>query len=159
MSRLARTRCRPHVYDKAKYHSESVRELGLSDEHAANHTVVFLRWLIENRMMSDSFEAESGDVLARFRGGAASIHEVYEWWDSCLLDEMLSDEGNAFAMHYFDFDRGPYIKDYQATLQARLPSEFHVEFTEDNYQRMREVIDRRFAAWKRPPPSSWRRRR
>jgi hypothetical protein len=43
----------PHVYDKAKCHYETIEQHGLSEEHAANHTVVFLRWLIDRRMMSD----------------------------------------------------------------------------------------------------------
>ena len=57
---------------------------------------------------------------------------------------MLSEEGNAFGMHYFDFERGRYIHDYIETLQGRLPSEFHVDYTEDGYQKMRKVIDRRY---------------
>jgi hypothetical protein len=63
---------------------------------------------------------------------------------------MLSEEGNAFAMHYFDFERGRYIHDYIAALQGSLPSEFHVDCTEDNYQKMRQVIDRRYDEWKTP---------
>lgn len=139
----------PHVYDKAKYHSESVDLLGLSEEHAANHTVVFLRWLIENNLMSQEFNEGSGDMLAKFRAGKATIHQVYGWWDWCLIDDMLSDEGNAFAMHYFDFDKGKYLQDYMELLQGKLPSEFHVDYNESNYQRMKEVIDRRYAEWKK----------
>jgi hypothetical protein len=140
----------PHVYDKAKYHAESVEEYGLDEEHSANHTVVFLRWLIERRMMSAYFEEESETILREYRAGEVPIHEVYNWWDGCLIDDMLSEEGNAFAMHYFDFERGRYLQDYTATLQGSLPTEFHVEYTEEGYKRMRQVIDRRYQEWKRP---------
>jgi hypothetical protein len=139
----------PHVYDKAKYHYESVEEHGLSEEHAANHTVYFLRWLIENDLMSDEFIEESGDEIAKFRAGKATIHDVYNWWDCCLIDDMLSDEGNAFAMHYFDFETGKYLQDYTKLLQGDLPSEFHVEYNEENYQALKKVIDRRYRAWKK----------
>lgn len=145
----------PHVYDKAKYHYETINQHGLSEEHAANHTVVFLRWLIEHQMMSDFFEQEAEGVLRQFRAGEVQIYRVYEWWDCCLVDDMLSDEGNAFAMHYFDFDRGRYIHDYIATLQDGLPSEFHVDYTEDAYQKMRQVIDHRYEEWKRPKRKWW----
>ena len=138
----------PHVYDKAKYHDAVVQKYGLSDEHAANHTIVFLRWLIERHLMSDSFEKTSADILARFRSGKVSIHKVYDWWDRCLVDDQLSQEGNAFAMHYFDFDRGRYIDDYIATLKGKLPTEFHVDYTEENYQKMKRVIDRRYDEWR-----------
>lgn len=66
---------------------------------------------------------------------------------------MLSEEGNAFAMHYFDFERGQYIHDYVANLQNDLPTEFHVDYNEENYQKMRKVIDRRHAEWKQPKKS------
>lgn len=139
----------PYVYDKAKFYDETVEQHGLSEEHAANHTVVFLRWLIENELMSQWFMEESGGVIAKFRAGSASIHQVYESWDRCLIDEMLSDEGNAFAMYYFDFDKGKYIHEYIELLQDTLPSEFHVDYNEANYQRMKEMIDRRYDEWKK----------
>ncbi|HEV8002522.1 MAG TPA: hypothetical protein VGP63_21730 [Planctomycetaceae bacterium] len=145
----------PHVYDKAKYHGDTVENYGLPEDHTKNHTVMFLRWLIERRMMSDFFEQQAGELPRPFRAGEISIHRIYEWWDCCLVDEMLSDEGNAFAMHYFDFERGQYISDYIKTLQGSLPSEYHVVYTEDNYQTMRRVIDRRYDEWKKPKRRWW----
>lgn len=138
----------PHVYDKAKYHDDSISQHGLSEEHAANHTVFFLRWLIERRLMSDFFEETSADILKKFREGNATIYQVYDWWDRCLVDDQLSEEGNAFAMHYFEFEHGTYLEDYVATLQGDLPSEFHIDFTEANYEAMKSVIERRYKEWK-----------
>src|ERR1700712_3254739 len=111
----------PHVYDKAKYHTGTIEKHGLSEDHAANHTVFFLRWLIERGLMSEFFESTAGSILKRFRAKQATIHEVYCWWDQCLIETMLSVSGNAFAIHYFDFERGRYIHDYIATLQGDLP--------------------------------------
>jgi hypothetical protein len=142
-----------HVYDKAKYHYETVEQHGLTQEHAANHTVFFLRWLMERDLMSKFFVEESRDILEKVRAGRATIYEVYEWWDCCLIDEMLSKEGNRFAMHYFDFDTGKYLQDYAEILQGALPSEFHVDYTEESYQRMKRVIDRRYTEWQFPKQS------
>lgn len=144
-----------YVYDKAKYHDDTVANFGLPEEHASNHTIFFLRWLMDNDLVSDFFVSESGDILARYRAGNASIYDVYEWWDRVLLSEMLSEEGNAFAMSYFDFERGKYISDYKKALKGRLPSEFHVQYNEENYEQMRKVIDRRFAEWKTPKRKWW----
>lgn len=138
----------PVVYDKAKYHDDTIEEFGLPEEHAANHTVFFLRWLIEHSLVSSFFLSEGADISAAFQVGEASIHDVYDWWDRCLIDDMLSDEGNAFAQAYFDFERGDYLKDYVRVLQRDLPSEFHVPYTEPNYREMSAVIDARYAAWK-----------
>ena len=146
----------PHVFDKAKYHDETIQEYGLPEEHAANHTVFFLRWLIEHDLMSEEFLKESGDTLARFRVGKATIYELYEWWDCCLIDNMLSAAGNAFALHYFDFDHGKYLQDYSATLQEKLPTEFHVQYSEENYKKLKAVIDRRYEECKTPKKKgSW----
>ena len=139
----------PFVYDKAKYHDETIEEFGLPEEHAANHTAFFLRWLIERRLMSVLFETDGADIVRAFRAGDASIHAVYDWWDRCLVDDMLSDEGNAFAQRYFNLDSGTYLKDYARILQGDLPSEFHVPFTEQNYQAIRAVIDQRYDDWRR----------
>ncbi len=139
----------PYIYDKAKYHNDTIEQYGLSEEHTANHTVVFLRWLIENDLMSDFFCREGEAILHSFRAGQATIHEVYEWRDCCLVDDMLSNQGNAFAMRYFDFNRGRYLQDYITTLKGNLPSELHIDYNEDNYQRMRVIIDRRYDEWRK----------
>ena len=137
----------PFVYDKAKYHEESIQGLGLPAEQAYNHTTFFLSWLIKNNLMSDSFEAESKDELAKYRGGQVSVNQVYEWWDTCLVSDMLSEEGNAFARDYFDFEKGSYLKDYRV-LYKGLASEFHVKYTPDNEKLIHAAIDKRYAEWR-----------
>ena len=69
-------------------------------------------------MMSEFFEIEAVDILRQFRANEVSIHTVYQWWDCCLVDEMPSKEGNSFAMHYFDFERGQYIHDYIVSVRS-----------------------------------------
>jgi hypothetical protein len=145
----------PHVYDKAKYHHETIEEYGLPEEHASNHTVFFLRWLIEQDLMGKLFGEESEQLFKDFRAGKTTIYDVYEWWDCCLVDDMLSEEGNNFAMHYFDFEKGDYLQDYAETLQGALPSEFHIDYTEENYDRIKRVIDRRYKEWKSPKKRWW----
>ena len=62
---------------------------------------------------------------------------------------MLSGEGNDFARSYFDFRKGKYLSDYFGELQGNLWSGFQVPYTEENYQRMKSIIDRRYDEWKR----------
>jgi hypothetical protein len=137
-----------HVYDKAKYHLKSVQQAGLPEWHASNHTVPILRWLIDNHLVSDFFVTEGGSDLAAYKAGELTIHALYESWDTCLISDMLSDEGNAFAINYFDFERGSYLQDYISTLQGNLPSEFHVVYSEASYAKLRAIIDRRYRDWK-----------
>jgi len=146
----------PYVYDKAKYHFESIEEHGLPEEHAYNHTVPILRWLIERDLMSEFFKEECADQLAAYKAGEITIYQLYEWWDCCLISDMVSEEGNSFGKHYFDFEKGKYISDYIAALQGGLPTEFHVVYSDENYAKIKSVIDRRFEEWKKPK-SWWRR--
>lgn len=137
----------PVVYDKGKYHLETVENYGLPESHAYHHTLYFFRWLIEHDLMSDEFRAET-KPFGQDNVTNDAVLQTYEWWDCCLVDDMLSDEGNAFAQYYFDFDEGGYLSDYMGLLQAGLPSEYHIPLTEENYQQLKQIIDRRYAEWK-----------
>jgi hypothetical protein len=136
-----------HVYDKAKYHSQSVHEHGLPEEHAYNHTTFFMSWLIKNGLMSSWFEEEAKAELQQFRNGTLTVNKLYEYWDGCFISDMLSNDGNAFARAYFDFENGKYLADYCKCLQKALPSEFHVPYTEANEALIHNVISQRYQEW------------
>lgn len=99
--------------------------------------------------MSEFFESESITPLKEYREQRLTINQLYEWWDCCLLSDMLNDEGNAFAIEYFDFDKGAYLGDYVKYLQKSLPSEFHVPYTIGNEAIIHAIIDKRFQEWKK----------
>lgn len=137
-----------YVYDKAKYHDDSVQEQRLPETHAYHHTTYFLSWLLKHHLMSEWFESEGKAEIAKYRAGEISVNDLYEWWDCCLLSDMLNDEGNAFAKAYFDFDRGAYIADYEKHLLGTLPTIFHLPYTAENEATIHRVIDERYRAWK-----------
>ena len=143
------------VYDKAKYHHETVLDEGLPERHAYNHIVPFFRWLIENDLTSDFFNSESVQELTEYRAGELSIHELFESWDTCLVGDMLSETGNEFAAYYFDYDNGDYLNDYVGTLQGDLPSEFHIPYSEENYRKIAALVDRRFSSWMMRSRKKW----
>ncbi|MGV3552572.1 DUF7832 domain-containing protein [Rhizobium sp.] len=136
----------PYVYDKAKYHIESVTDLGLDEDQAYVHTAFYFRWLLEQRLYGSLME-ETDEFLMAFHQGNASALDVYKAWDGCLVDDMLTDAGNAFSRHYFDFETGFYLKDYEI-LADGLPSFFHVQLSEENYQKLKPMIDQAYSAWK-----------
>ena len=137
------------VYDKAKYHWETVNENELPEEHTYHHTTFFLSWLIRHHLLSESFEDEVKEDLEKYRDGTVSVNELYEYWDCVLSSDMLSDEGNLFARKYFEFEKGKYLDDYQKTLVKKLPTEFHVKYTQENEAAIHGVITDRYAKWKK----------
>lgn len=154
----------PIVYDKAKYHSESVHELDLPDEQSAVHTAFFLGWLMDNDLCSPEFVEDTRADIAAYKQREKTALEIYARWDYCLVDDMLNDEGNAFAQSYFDFSNGKYIDDFIELLARKLPSEFHVPYTWKNQKKINHRVSKRYSVWKAsdrpaPPRPEQRRRR
>ena len=141
----------PFVYDKAKYHYGGQFPEELPDEQAFVHTGLYLGWIIERDLYSDEFREESAELIVRFKARELTGPEVYASWDGCLLDDMLSAEGNAFSRDYFDFDSGQFLADYEQVLAGTLPTLYHVANTWENYDRLRERLDARYTEWRRRP--------
>ena len=137
------------VYDKAKYHYGGDYPEDLSDDQAFVHTGMFLGWLIDNDLYSDFFQEESEEMIIAFKNREMTGAQIYEYWDGALIDDMLNEEGNAFAHGYFDFETGQYLHDYEEILTQNLPSIYHVEDTWENYLRLKERVDEQFKEWKK----------
>ncbi|MEK4048732.1 hypothetical protein ABEO94_12310 [Bacillus pumilus] len=56
---------------------------------------------------------------------------------------MLNAEGNEFAQDYFDFEHGLCLDDYEETFSAA-ESVYHVEDRWENYDKIKEVIQKRY---------------
>ena len=100
------------VYDKAKYHYEGDFPQELPMEQAFVHTGMFLGWIIDNHLFSDEFLEETEEEINKFKLRKMTGTQVYMFWDGVLSDDMLNDEGNQFAIDYFDFEKGLYLDDY-----------------------------------------------
>src|SRR4030095_382303 len=98
---------------KAKYHAESVAQAGLGEGQEFVHTGMFVGWLIDHDLLEPEFAAEWADDVAGFKERRLSGPKLFERWDGALVDDMLSDRGNAFAKFYFDFEKGSFVADYQ----------------------------------------------
>ena len=136
------------AYDKAKWHDETVTNYGLPESHASHHIVFFFRWLVEHDLISEWLRTEFPDDYEAVRTNRFSALDYFDSLDRCLISDMLTDEGNAFAEAYFDYDRGCYLSDLIGTLQGNLRSEFHIPFNDQTYGRLKPIIDKRYAAWK-----------
>jgi len=141
----------PTVYDKAKWHCDGDYPSGLAQSQAFVHSGMFLGWLIDHDLVSDEFVEDTSDGIGRLKRRELTGPELFEYCDGALVDDMLSDEGNAFAQHYFDFQTGQFMHDYEELLSSTLPSMYHVENTWTNYEKLKHRIDQRFEEWKGGP--------
>ena len=138
----------PVVYDKAKWHYSGDYPKDLPDDQAFVHTGMYLGWIIERNLYSEDFERETGPLITQFKSRQVTGSKIYEWWDGCLIEDMLNDVGNSFSQSYFDFKRGQFLADYEELLAGDLPSLYYVPDTWENYEKLRARIDERYDRWK-----------
>ena len=138
-----------YVFDKAKYHDNSIEQMGLSEEQAFVHTGLFFAWLVNNALMSDFFIEETGSEIEQLKDKKISPSTIYMNWDGVLIGEMLSNKGFNFAMSYFDFDKGRYLKDYAKVFNLTDENIFTVSDTWENYEKLRPTIDAAFESWRK----------
>jgi hypothetical protein len=131
-------------YDDASWHSGE----DLPPDAAFTHTGLYLAWAVlaglSSKQMRDDFEEELAALSARL----TSPCRLYRVIDGKLTDEDLSDEGNAFTRMYFDLETGQYLKDYDEIFGQGLPTLYHVTDSWENYEKLKPVLDSRFAAWR-----------
>lgn len=141
------------VYDKAKYHAEAVAELGLPAERAGLPAACFLGWLIERDLIAADWAARFESVIAAYRRGEATALAVYRAADGVLMESMLSEEGNAFALGYYGpGSSGPYAADFMAVAASGLDTPFHAGCDRQCQDRINSRIDERFVAWRAARP-------
>jgi hypothetical protein len=136
-----------YVFDKAKFHDNSIRQLGLDEVQAYVHTGLFFAWLVDNGLMSDFFIKETGSEVEKLKARKISPATIYRNWDGVLLGEMLSEKGFNFALSYFDFDKGTYMVDYEKVFNVTGDKVFTVKDTWDNYEKIKPVIDVVYKKW------------
>ncbi|HDR7273360.1 TPA: hypothetical protein QCX06_004370 [Bacillus paranthracis] len=135
------------VYDKAKYHYQGDFPEDLPIDQAFVHTGMFLGWILEHNLFSEEFEEESLDEIKQFKLRQMTGTEIYMNWDGVLADDMLNDEGNQFAMYYFNDEEWKYISDYSDVFIDE-ETLYHVKDTWENYFKLKEVIDNSYNFWK-----------
>ena len=134
-------------YDDASYHYGGDFPSDLPVEAGATHTGMFVAWALLAGLGGELHTPEELETL-RSRSitpGYFFLHEC----DGKFIDEDLSEEGNAFAQEYFDFERGSYLKDYERLLLKKLPSLYHVSDTWANFDVLRPVLNKRLEDWRR----------
>jgi hypothetical protein len=136
-------------YDDASWHYDGEFPAGLSPKNGATHIGMFVAWLIERDLISRALRADAEKELAlvkkRKMTGAAFLIEAC---DEKLIDEDLSPEGNRFAKAYF---QKKYLDDYGDLFGDDVESLYELNDSWHNYDRLRPILDKRWAAFTGAP--------
>jgi hypothetical protein len=150
-------------YDDASWHYGGDYPENLPDENAAIHIGMFIAWNIENGFLSEKQKAESSEDIQKVQerkmtGGEFLINDL----DGKFLDEDLCELGNDFANDYYNDDTkfakkySNYYNDFCETFDKKAEENgfeyetvYHVEDTWENYELIKNLIDKRFEEWKK----------
>jgi hypothetical protein len=150
-------------YDDASWHYGGEFPKDLPPEAGATHIALFLAWAASANLLGELHSDENPALLAKLRN--RSVTPVTWFVAACdekFTDEDLNAEGNAFAAGYYA-DRGTqrapspvYLSDYSAIF-AETDHIYKVPDDWKSYDRLKPLLDKRFADWKSPKPRGWRR--
>jgi hypothetical protein len=137
-------------YDDASWHNNGEFPADLQPEAAATHSGMFLAWALISGLGGEYHVIDSADDLAQLRARKLTPGQYFLMvCGGQFTDEDLSAEGNAFAQAYFDLERGNYLGDYREFLVKGLDSDYHVPDSWRSFDKLRPVLDRRLANWRR----------
>ena len=156
------------VLDDAGAHLECLRKKKLPvDELAAcSHMAIYLRWCMEQDLMSLEFLERCWDTMEEFRSdpeGTDLRPFIRDELGGRLFSALFDEEGEAFARAYYGDGDPCYPSDVDAHALAYFgPERYHsdefqdeaylfVPFDEDYYQAMARVIQSRWDQWKSGP--------
>lgn len=114
----------------------------IPEENSATHIGLFVAWAINKGLWRalPGIDWSTHAEMVRNRT-ITGRNFVLTQCDGKLLSEMLNDEGASFAQTYYPHT---YLGDFRRTLASSLASDYLVQDTWDNYDRMAAVIDSRF---------------
>ncbi len=155
------------LLDEAAPHLESIREkcLPVDELNAFSHLAIYLRWCIEQDLMSESFCRRWPDIVEAVRTNPAEAC-LREWLRDKLKGELhasiFNERGADFACYYYGALH-EYTPHYTMDVDIHAVSRIGVErnfsdeikdeaylflpFDEDYYREMARIIERRYENW------------
>ena len=150
-------------YDDASWHYGGDFPDDLPPEAGATHIAMFLTWAAASNLLGELHREDLPDLLAGLLNRSTTPGA---WFiaacDEKFTDEDLDAEGNGFASaYYLDDDqagsRSPkYLADY-CDVFGEFEDVYRVPDSWESFDRLKPLLDKRFADWKSPEPRGWRR--
>lgn len=134
-------------YDDASWHYGGDFPKDLPNKAGATHIAMFLAWAVLNDLASDLHTIETAKELAKLRAREITPGD---WFivtcDGKFTDEDLSDEGNSFAVAYYE-KGGVYVRDYSEAFPS-VDTLYHVDDSWVSFDMIAPVLAERFRAWR-----------
>jgi hypothetical protein len=112
---------------------------------AATHIAMFVVWALLSGLGGSRHIGTSRQDLEQLKSRGITPGQYFlDACDGRFTNEDLNFQGNLFAAGYFGYQ---YLKDYDNTLGENLPSLYHVGDLWESFDRLKPLLNRRFADW------------
>ena len=133
-------------YDDASWHFGGDFPSDLKINNARTHIGMFLGWVVDNKLYGNLLEEIHGENLRKFKDRKISPSQLFKvCCDDKLTNEDLNEEGNSFALHYYETDI--YLEDYEEILGKDIDTLYHAEDSWENYLKISKRITKRYTEW------------
>jgi hypothetical protein len=150
-------------YDDASWHYGGNFPEDLPPEAGATHIAMFVTWAAVTGLIGELHVEDDPALLGRLLDRSMTPGA---WFitacDEKFTDEDLNAEGNSFAEAYYVETDAPsaaapkYLADYCGTFRE-YQDVYRVPDSWESFDRLKPVLDARYADWKSPKPRGWRR--
>jgi len=128
-------------YDDASWHYDGDFPEDSPIEYGGVHIALFLKWCLQQGWASDDLtELASGKIQNVIDGTMSATEFLFEFCDGKLIDSDLTDDGNNFAVRYYETDK--YFKDFARQYGELMYVAPEKDFELESFSRM---LDKKFA--------------
>ncbi|MEN9920199.1 MAG: hypothetical protein RL538_92 [Candidatus Parcubacteria bacterium] len=138
-------------YDDASWHYENQFPQGLPEIQAFVMPGMFFAWAIFNNLSSEEHLSQTRS-LEKLKAHEITPAEYFDREnDGMLSDQDLNEEGNAFALAYYEGEDGGerFLADYLAVFGEIEQSPYHAPNTWESYDTYAPTLDKRYQEWKK----------
>ncbi|WP_151742696.1 MULTISPECIES: hypothetical protein [unclassified Acinetobacter] len=137
-------------YDDASWHYGGDFPVDLPQEAGATHIGMFLTWMLLHNFASEELIEYSQDAIEHLKTKKITgAHFLINELDEKLTDNDFSEEGNAFALAYYEGlnNDSRYNDDYLLSFSVDTNNVYRVADTWENYDKLASHIDARYCRW------------
>ncbi len=149
-------------YDDASWHYGGNFPKELPKKNGAIHIGMFLKWCIKNKLFSNELEENAKEEINQIKEQKITGAEfLINICDEKLTSNDLNEIGNQFAKYYYEENTdfgikyNSYVDDYSELFDKQAEQKgveyesiYHIEDTNENYEILEPIIDKRFVEWK-----------
>jgi hypothetical protein len=139
--------------DRIDWHSGGDFPKNLPAENGGTHIGMYLTWIIDNDLIGQMHLDESADAIKKVKARQITGRDfLIEMCDEKFWADDLNEEGLKFTKHYYQSEGegyGLFLDDYDETLGQNTTSLYEIENTWDNYNKLKPILDKRYADWRK----------